>query len=527
MRWPSPAFFLRVADFFRSRYRTPFFYLVLACFGFQLTLTILQCHNLVDDAYISARYARNLAQGFGLVYNRGPGVERVEGYSNFLWVLVLALGWETGLSMRFTAQFLGAGFAILTSVILFLWVRQSTGKNWAGLCAAGLAGSNIYFAVWNVQGLETPLFSLLLIAGLYALSLGRQRLAIFLALLAALTRPDGALLFLSMAVIEFWELRKNFPALLKSAASWLYFLIPYAVYFLWRAIYYHSLLPNTFYAKTGLGLTGMREAAIYFAGLALKDQGILLFLAAVVFGLVSSKKSERSLLTGAFFLPMYYLFIFIAGGDWMPDFRLLVPTFPLIYGLGMTLLNLPSGREKSPARNRAAAVLAGIALAANLFHAGKYMVFKSYEKTWHQRQASFYRPTADWLKRHVWQSQVIAAGDIGYIGYFGDHDRIIDTMGLVDRRLGRVPGIASLNTDLDYIFEQNPFAIVRLVHRYPDGTELGHNEFDRKVFLDQRFNKNYHLVKEIFAWQNQEISRTDWQKRTSYVYFKIYIKNNQ
>src|SRR5947207_91368 len=37
-----------------------------------------------DDAFISFRYADNLARGFGLVWNPG---ERVEGYTNFLWTI--------------------------------------------------------------------------------------------------------------------------------------------------------------------------------------------------------------------------------------------------------------------------------------------------------------------------------------------------------------------------------------------------------------------------------------------------------
>ena len=45
---------------------------------------------LTDDAFISFRYARNLLEGNGLVFNPG---ERVEGYSNFLWVLELAALW--------------------------------------------------------------------------------------------------------------------------------------------------------------------------------------------------------------------------------------------------------------------------------------------------------------------------------------------------------------------------------------------------------------------------------------------------
>ena len=42
-----------------------------------------------DDAFISFRYARNLVRGHGLVFNPG---EAVEGYTNFLWTLGLALG---------------------------------------------------------------------------------------------------------------------------------------------------------------------------------------------------------------------------------------------------------------------------------------------------------------------------------------------------------------------------------------------------------------------------------------------------
>ena len=50
----------------------------------------------IDDAYITLRYARNLFEGHGLVFNIG---ERVEGFSNFTWLSVLAaVGWS-GLSM--------------------------------------------------------------------------------------------------------------------------------------------------------------------------------------------------------------------------------------------------------------------------------------------------------------------------------------------------------------------------------------------------------------------------------------------
>ena len=56
--------------------------LLLFCFVWQ---SLYYFPYIVDDTFISLRYARNLIDGNGLVYNPG---QRVEGYSNFLWVVL-------------------------------------------------------------------------------------------------------------------------------------------------------------------------------------------------------------------------------------------------------------------------------------------------------------------------------------------------------------------------------------------------------------------------------------------------------
>ncbi len=81
-----------------------------------LTLGALLLHAreyqfLTDDAYISFRYARNLADGHGLVFN--PGFERVEGYTNLLWVLILAAGALAGIAPEAAAIPLGYGLTIV------------------------------------------------------------------------------------------------------------------------------------------------------------------------------------------------------------------------------------------------------------------------------------------------------------------------------------------------------------------------------------------------------------------------------
>src|SRR5262245_49795700 len=64
---------------------------------------------LGDDAFISFRYARNLSDGSGLVWNPD---ERVEGYTNFSWVLLLAAGMRIGLEPEVLANVLGVACGV-------------------------------------------------------------------------------------------------------------------------------------------------------------------------------------------------------------------------------------------------------------------------------------------------------------------------------------------------------------------------------------------------------------------------------
>ena len=72
--------------------------------------SIFYFHYTSDDAYISYRYARNLSDGLGLVWNPG---EHVEGYSNFLWVVLLALLHLAGDDIVLTGRWLGFTLAVV------------------------------------------------------------------------------------------------------------------------------------------------------------------------------------------------------------------------------------------------------------------------------------------------------------------------------------------------------------------------------------------------------------------------------
>src|SRR5215208_8002885 len=69
--------------------------------------------SIVDDAYISFRYAHNLVEGRGLVFNGG---EYVEGYTNLLWTVLMALPELSGIPIHLFAVYAGIAFGLLALV---------------------------------------------------------------------------------------------------------------------------------------------------------------------------------------------------------------------------------------------------------------------------------------------------------------------------------------------------------------------------------------------------------------------------
>ncbi len=153
---------------------------------------------LCDDAFISFRYARNLLEGHGLVFNPG---EYVEGYTNFLWVLELAALWGLlGIPPEQAAPWLSVACTVGTLAALGLWCARLPmlrRRRLAAWMAFGLLCSSATFAVWTSGGgLETRQFTLFIVVAVVCLSLWRSErwglAAASLSLaLAAGTRPEG------------------------------------------------------------------------------------------------------------------------------------------------------------------------------------------------------------------------------------------------------------------------------------------------------------------------------------------------
>ena len=117
-----------------------------------------------DDAYISFRYAQHLAQGDGLVWNVGE--PPVEGYTNFLWTVLLAVPETLGLDPVAFAN--GVGLLCFVGALLatYALARQFFARRALALLAVIVLGTNLTFSHYATGGLETMLQALLMTAAL-------------------------------------------------------------------------------------------------------------------------------------------------------------------------------------------------------------------------------------------------------------------------------------------------------------------------------------------------------------------------
>jgi len=278
---------------------------------------------LQDDAFISFRYIRNFLAGHGLVFNIG---ERVEGYTNFFWIILLAFLTKLGLPLIETARFLGVLAGIGTVFMAaYTAYRLYPKRNWVWILSVPtLLAANGALAYWAGSGLETGLFTFLAAAAAVTY-FSRLALSLLLLALATLTRPEGALLAFLFGASGILLKQKSWKGTLTFWGGLALLLLPFAVF---KWLYYGSLFPNPFYAKTGFS-TEYWKSGMEYSFMFLKHYG--LSGAALLLPLILWKKlavfSQFSLLV---FLG-YSLYVAAVGGDVLPAHRFFVPILTLFY----------------------------------------------------------------------------------------------------------------------------------------------------------------------------------------------------
>ena len=291
-----------------------------------------------DDAFISFRYARNLAEGRGLVFNPG---ERVEGYTNFLWTVLMAIPERLGWSTPLFSQIVGIGCALATVAIAKWLAAKVLGDGARAYLAAVVLVTNMTFLSYATGGLETMLQTLLVtamvglllpfdverLAGLRA----RQAAAGLVGGLALLTRLDSAVLLAVASVVHLFALRRislrPVRAVVTSAivigSPLLAVVTPWLI---WKEHYYGTTFPNTLTAKTGAFFWWPLLYGLLYVVVFLLSFGLPL-LAPRLRGVW--RESTPRLRQIAWVIPVWLGYIVLVGADFM-EFRFVVPILPVI-----------------------------------------------------------------------------------------------------------------------------------------------------------------------------------------------------
>lgn len=429
-----------------------------------------------DDSYITYRYAWNLFQGDGLVFNVG---DKVNSASSLLYVLMLAalgpLGHEVlpdASAVIGVASFIGLGAVFIATG---LHLRRSPHGLLIGIGAASIALINATNAYWALSGMETALFNLLLATSLVLTTLPdaqrpqRRLIAVTISLvLLAVTRPEG--IAIAGAVATGWVIR----CLLIRERDWLRALIPFvavtltgASYLLFNVVYYGSVIPNSVLFKTmsDYYTTDMAEnlasIAVYF-GVRLGPVVTLAAAGGLATALVCGP--GRAVARLAQLLPGILgglaLLLFLLSASYSDQYRYLTPLSVLASWCFVQWATADGLFERPRALRRVSVLVLSlivVGLCWQVLVAGRIQAASApFLETQRAREEM-----GRWLEANTPSGTRILAGDLGSLAYWNPSNTYIDSSGLTNRQLLR--GLQEGVPYAEIIQRQSPDLVVDTV----------------------------------------------------------------
>ena len=410
-----------------------------------LTARLVPGPRIVDDAYITFRYARNLLEGHGFVYNPG---ERVLGtttplYTSLLVGLALISGWRDFPALATIVNALAGTVSVL---LLYHLGRCFSGRREVGGAVALLWALAPYAVTFTVGGMETEVTIALLLAASYAHLKGHSRAMAALSALAFLARPDTVLLT-GLLWLDLILARRRIPW--QEGGIALVLLAPWLIF---GTLYFGSPFPHSVAAKSvayrlpeGAALVRLLQhyATPFFEHNVLPPIGVLIAVAFYVAlcalgGIFAVRHNRRSWPLIAY--PFLYFAVFAIANPLLFRWYLSppVPFYILLIVTGAWRLANDVCRAVFKQRPEAVSrltfvlvVLAAMALTLNAWslqpdHGSDR---PAPEMAWFKLEL-LYAEAADIVNQHAQPGDTLGAGDIGVLGYRTGLP-ILDTVGLV------------------------------------------------------------------------------------------------
>jgi hypothetical protein len=392
----------------------------------------------VDDAFVTYRYAANLAHGFGFVYN--PGQPVLSTTAPF-YGLLLSLPARLGLDLPLVGNVLG-GLCIGAGAALLAAIAQHRGQRTIGW----LAGALYLFSplLWLALGMETALLLCLALAAFLADARDRPGWAGACLGLATVTRYDAALL--ALLLFAWRALRRRRP-------PWRLALAAFAVaapVLVFLTLSFGSPLPVTLAAKRGqtaVGVTGFFAGTTYLGGLGILMRGWLaqtplyaLGGPILLIGCLRALRSQRWALIFVAWAGLHtaaYQWLGVAPYFWY--YAPLLPATALLLALGGVELAETAGKLAPALRTPALVAVSALLLfppvwslvgIARGLHAPLPAPDTALSKVLPEAKVDAYRRVGEWLAAETPAAATVGVSEVGVMGFISGRP-MVDFLGLI------------------------------------------------------------------------------------------------
>lgn len=463
---------------------------------------------LQDDAFISLRYSRFFATGYGPIYNLG---EYVEGYTNFSWTVLGMLPFWLGLDPpRFLIGlgYLSGVLAVLGAAFLAHRVTNSslTAAASAGLVVAVLPS----LVAESVMGLETAGFAACICFALgcfMAETNDPTRIAWSGRWfgLAALTRPEGVMVAGLCWLLDAQSSLREKRITTQRWRRWLWFAVPVVLHLLFRIWFYHDIVPNTFHAKVGGGLEAIKRGLGYIAEFVAATWPLWLLAAIGASALLRDRGRPPRALIAIGVTLIFTAYVVYVGGDYKPTFRFFATPAVLLAalaGVGVDSLARSLFAERS---SLAWVMRFGLLALASLTLLINGQPAREFAR-WRADELPTHRAAGRWLKENFPPDTLLATGNAGVLPYESELTTI-DMYGLCDKQIAqRVMPRMGLGPaghekgDGRYVLDRKPDVILIMRGRFSDQpltrAQIGavkHSVSEAELWDDPRFEAGYKL----------------------------------
>jgi arabinofuranosyltransferase len=549
---------------------------LLAAILISLIVSIHLLPFVIDDALISYRYSDRLLHGKGLTWNDG---EFVEGYSNLLWVLVVATGGLIQPNLVLVGWVLGL-IANITTLASIAWAFGRSPKTSIFAVIGGLLfiACSECFAFWGIAGMETALLNALLSWALvlaYRLPadstfLTELRPSVLFGLLA-ITRPDGVLFGVAAGIGELIRNGGTRISIRRSIAFAGAAIAFMAVQIAFRLAYYGSLVPNTSFAKLAFNFERILDGGAYVGTGAMVNGALLVTIATTMIVLWRSHRWQPFRQNAIFVMPglVWLGYVCAIGGDWFPFERQWQPALICFTLAASGLLSMLSP-VRAPRLALLAVVVVVLDVAAQATRNPYVPVFNQTTKFMETLRSDLKRADPSGRAEREFLSAALASREDSLRDYHGEYQECIalgrllhtafnasrpliavggagclpfrselpalDMFGLNDAYIAHHPppdmGHGPIGHELGdggYVLSRKPDLIIFCGFGYLFGVSVPCSRSERQIAGSREFVKNYRLTLyradefEMQAWTRIEDGRLGIERVADRIYIPGFL----